>query len=159
MTGPDQQLLRLKFLLRVVRRESAHLATTDRRLFDCPFSVARAAQLSTDVELAERVEAFVGRFTRLQDTLGDKLLPQLLAALGEKTGPAVDNLDRAERLGLIASTDEWFVMRKLRNQMVHEYVEDLVVLADALETGHQFVPSLLRAADAMIAEAQRRGWD
>lgn len=44
MTDVDQQLLRLKFLLRVVRRQSAHLATTDRRLFDCPFSIARAAQ-------------------------------------------------------------------------------------------------------------------
>ncbi len=50
-------------------------------------------------------------------------------------------------------------MRKLRNQMVQEYVEDLVVLADALEAGHQFVPSLLHTAQAMIAEAQRRGWD
>ena len=158
MTIDVGRLLRLQFLVRVVRRECAHLAMTDRRLFDPPFSVARAQQLATDPDLAERVEAFVGRFARLQDTIGDKLLPQILAALEEKPGAAVDNLDRAERLGFIESTDEWLSIRKLRNQMVHEYVEDLVVLSDALQAGHQFVPTLIGAADAMAAEAERRGW-
>jgi len=44
----------------------------------------------------------------------------LLAALGEKPSSAIDNLDRAERLGLLKSVDEWITMRNLRNQMVHE---------------------------------------
>ena len=48
-----------------------------------PFSKERAATLPTDGLLSERVEAFVSRFSRLQDTLGDKLIPQLLMALGE----------------------------------------------------------------------------
>ena len=51
------------------------------------------------------MEAFVGRFGRLQDTLGDKLLPAYLAAEGEFPGTALDNLDRAERLGLLPSAD------------------------------------------------------
>jgi hypothetical protein len=29
-------------------------------------------------------------------------------------------------------------MRQLRNQMVHEYIEDLAVLASALRSGHAF---------------------
>lgn len=41
----------------------------------------------------------------------------------------IDNLDRAERLDLIKSTDDWLTMRKLRNQMVHEYVEDPEILS------------------------------
>lgn len=106
----------------------------------------------------ERVEAFVGRFGRLQDTVGDKLLPVLLTALGETPAAAIDNLDRAERLGLIMSADEWMTMRKLRNQMVHEYVEDLTVLASALQTGHDFVPTLTGAANGLMAEIERRGW-
>jgi uncharacterized protein with HEPN domain len=70
----------------------------------------------------------------------------------------IDNLDRAERLGLLTSADEWLVMRNLRNQMVHEYVEDVVVLNDALQTAHTFVPALLLAAEKMMAEANQPGW-
>ena len=133
------------------------LATTDQRLFASAFTLAQANQLEADLDLAERVEAFVGRFGRLQDTVGDKLLPLLLATLGEKTAAAIDNLDRAERLGLINSADEWMAMRNLRNQMVHEYVEDPAVLTSALQSGHSFVSALIAAADKMIAEIERRG--
>ena len=159
MTLEAKVALRLQFLVRVVRKESLHLATTDRRLFGTAlFSVELTTLLEEDPDLAERVEAFVGRFGRLQDTVGDKLLPLLLGALGEKIAAVIDNLDRAERLGLIKSADEWMTMRNLRNQMVHEYVEDSVVLASALQTGHDFVPVLLAAVDKMIAEIERRGW-
>lgn len=158
MTIDQPIALRLQFLVRVVRKERAHLEGTDQRLFAEPFTPARAAELEQDPQLAERVEAFVARFGRLQDTLGDKLLPVLLGALGESPGAAIDNLDKAERLGLIASADEWMAIRKLRNQMVHEYVEDLTVLASALKSGHDFVPVLARTADNLIAEIERRNW-
>jgi hypothetical protein len=158
MTPEPKTLLRLQFLVRVVRKECKHLASTDQRLFSDAFSPEQVAQLDEDPDLAERVEAFVGRFARLQDTLGDKLLPQLLAALGEPPSAAIDNLDRAERLGLINSADTWMTMRKLRNQMVHEYVEDPVLLSSALQTGHAFVPELIASANNMIAEIERRAW-
>jgi Asp-tRNA(Asn)/Glu-tRNA(Gln) amidotransferase A subunit family amidase len=149
---------RLQFLVRVVRKECKHLATTDQRLFRQAFTADQAKLLETDPDLAERVEAFVGRFGRLQDTVGDKLLPLLLTALGERTAAVIDNLDRAERLGLIRSADDWMAMRNLRNQMVHEYVEDPVVLSNALQSGHAFVQALIDAAERMIAEIQQRGW-
>jgi len=76
----------------VVRKECQHLTTTDRRLFADTFTLTQAARLEADAELAERVEAFVGRFGRLQDTVGDKLLPLLLGALGEKTSAASTTL-------------------------------------------------------------------
>jgi len=150
--------LRLQFLTRVVRKECKHLTTTDQRLFGGLFTLEQAARLEEDPDMAERVEAFVGRFGRLQDTVGDKLLPLLLSTLGEKSFAAIDNLDRAERLGLLKSADEWMIMRNLRNQMVHEYVEDPVVLSSALKTGHAFVPTLIETANKMCAEIERRGW-
>ncbi len=158
MTIEPKLALRLQFLVRVVRKECQHLATTDQRLFASAFTLAQAVQMDKDVDLAERVEAFVGRFSRLQDTIGDKLLPSLLAALGEKVSAAIDNLDRAERLGLLPSVDLWLTLRTLRNQMVHEYVEDPAVLAGALQSGHDSVPMLLATADRMIAEIVQRGW-
>ena len=158
MTVENKVQLRLKFLARVVRKECKHLITTDQRVFGASFTIEQAKKLEENIELAERVEAFVGRFGRLQDTVGDKLLPLLLMALGEKSAAAIDNLDRAERLELLSSADEWMTMRNLRNQMVHEYVEDLVVLTNALQTGHNFVPALVATANKMIAEVESRGW-
>ncbi|NMG73797.1 hypothetical protein [Aromatoleum diolicum] len=149
---------RMQFLVRVVRKEAGHLAATDRRLFAGGFTQEDAVRLESEPDLAERVDAFVGRFSRLQDTVGDKLLPVFLIALGETAGAAIDNLDRAERLGLLDSVDDWMVMRKLRNQMVHEYVEDPTILCSALLAGHAFVPALIGVADRFVAEAGRRGW-
>jgi len=158
MTLKPETALRLQFLTRVVRKECRHLTSTDGRLFGGSFTLEQATMLDADPDLAERVEAFVGRFGRLQDTVGDKLLPILLDALGEKSATTIDNLDRAERLELLQSADEWMTMRNLRNQMVHEYVEDPSVLISALQSGHSFVPALVAAADSMIAEIERRGW-
>ncbi|MBK1700720.1 hypothetical protein [Thiococcus pfennigii] len=158
MTPDPDALHRLRFLVRVTQREMEHLQTTDHRLFQRPFTAEAVAQLAHQPDLAERVDAFVSRFGRLQDTLGDKLLPELLRALGERVGAAIDNLDRAERLGLLSSADAWMTVRRLRNQMIHAYIEDPVVLADALQTGHESVPLLLDAADRMHAEIRRRGW-
>jgi hypothetical protein len=158
MTLEPKIILRLQFLVRVVRKECKHLSTTDQRLFGSVFTPEQVARLEEDPDLAERVEAFVGRFGRLQDTVGDKLLPLLLVVLGEKPSAAIDNLDQAERMGLLKSVDDWMAMRNLRNQMVHEYVEDPAVLSSALRSGHGYVPDLIATANKMIAEIERRGW-
>lgn len=152
--------LPLQFLSRAAQKACLHLMTTDSRLFKdgFTFTVEQVAQLEIDVELAERVEAFVSRFGRLQALLGDKLLPHLLMALGEKTVTAIDNFDRAERLGFLHSVDDWITMRNLRNQMIDEYIEDAAVLANALQTGHAFVPHLVAATNKMLTEIKQRGW-
>ena len=146
---------RLEFLTRVTDKECQHLLDTDRRLFGKSFTAEEARKITSDPILAERLDAFVARFGRLQDTVGDKLLPALLSALAETPGAAIDNLDKAEKLGLMASADAWMEMRRLRNQMVHEYIEDIAVLASALRSGHDFVQQLVAAARRCIAEAER----
>ena len=158
MNLPLPAAQRLQFLCRVTARESKHLQQTRQRLFTPQFTLEVVARLEEQPELAERVEAFVSRFSRLQDTLGDKLLPALLAALGERVASVADNLDRAERLGWVSSAESWFVMRALRNPMVHEYVEDAQVLLGALQAGHGYVPDLLFAVEAMHREVRQRGW-
>ena len=155
MTLENHQRQRLEFLCRVTEKEVKHLLDTDRRLFADLFTIDVAKQVETDPVLAERLDAFVSRFGRLQDNLGDKFLPQLLTALAEKPGAALDNLNLAERLGWIQSTEEWLLIRKLRNQMVHEYIEDLALLSSALQTGHAHVPSLVHAASQMMAQTQK----
>lgn len=156
MNPPKALIERLQFLSRVVERELAHLHTTDSRLFAQPLTLQQAQTLNTNDDLAERIEAFVSRFGRLQDTLGDKLLPQLLRLLEEPAGAVVDNLDRAERLGWIASADQWLGARKLRDQMVHEYIEDPVIFLDSLQAGHGLVPQIADAARNMLEQVRSR---
>ena len=134
---------RLAFLRDIVALEVEHLQQTDQRLFQEPMDADRVRRLRHDIDLAERVDAFVARFGRLQDTVADKLLPALLQAKAESVGPALDNLNKAERFGWLASVDEWLVVRKLRNRMIHEYVKDPAELAQALQAAHDFVPLLV----------------
>jgi hypothetical protein len=153
----ERALQRLRQLTLLVNKELAHLQVTDARLFAAPFTEQRARQLDQDIDLAERVEAFVSRFGRLQDTLGDKLLPAYLAAHGERMATFVENLDRAERLGLIKDAQAWLDMRRLRNQMVHEYVEDPLVLASALNAAHTFVPEFAAVAERLKMHSEPSG--
>ncbi len=85
----------------------------------------------------------------MQDTLGDKLLPRPLGWLAEPVGPAIDNLVRADRLGLICSGEEQIEARQLRNFMIHGYVRDPSTLASALQRGHGAVEMLTGAAQQM----------
>lgn len=140
---------RLAFLLETVQLEAEHLQGTDGRLFAVPFSAERAATLRHDVDLAERLDAFVARFARRQDTAGDKLLPALLARVGEPVGSALDNLDRAARLGLLrVDAEAWLAARALRNRMVHEYIRRPEALAQAVNAAHAAVPMLVGFVDA-----------
>lgn len=154
---PDWQQ-RLQFLARVADRTSAYLQTTDERLFAHPMTLQRVAALVNDVADAEQVDAFVSRFGRLQDTLGGKLLPRYLEAVGEPAGALLDNLDRAERMGLVASADAWMAVRRLRNQMVHEYIEQPDILQNALHAGHRFVPTLLATHGSLRQALAQRHW-
>jgi hypothetical protein len=146
---------KLQFLLETVALECAQLQLTDGRLFQQPMTPARVLSMRSDAELGERVDAFVARFGRLQDTLGDKLLPELLGALAEPVGPALDNLGKAERFAWLASTDDWLTVRKLRNRMIHEYVRDPAELAQALHAAHDAVPMLVHVAAQMTQAASR----
>ncbi|MCU0965062.1 MAG: hypothetical protein MUF08_08390 [Burkholderiaceae bacterium] len=149
---------RLLFLASTVRAEARLLGGTAARLFAEPMTTERAGELAADDALAERVDAFVARFGRLQDTLADKLLPAMLDWLSETPGTAIDNLARAERLGWIASLDDWLDVRRQRKRMIHEYVRDPAELTPARVD----LPNTLRSVGpcsvcALAKAAQRNG--
>jgi hypothetical protein len=155
MSEASQQ--RLAFLLETVALEAGHLAATDARLFAEAFTPERAAAVKSDEALSERMDAFAARFARLQDTLGDKLLPVLLQRLGEPVSSVLDNLDRAARLGLLAvPSEQWIAARALRNRMVHEYIRRPELLAEALNEAHRAVPMLLDLMTACREYVQAR---
>jgi hypothetical protein len=126
---------RLWQLLELVATENDHLAGVSGRLFSSLDGEVTPDWLKRVLETPEgidRLESFVGKFSRMQDTMMDKLLPAFLVATGERTGTALDNLNLAHKLGFVADPDAWLAMRLLRNRLVHEYVDDLTELAAAL---------------------------
>ncbi|HJS14852.1 MAG TPA: hypothetical protein VJ795_07230 [Rheinheimera sp.] len=157
MTLNQDEQLRLAFLIRVIKKEQQHLLQTDARLFATPLTKEKLAELEQNIGLAEQLDAFASRFGRLQDNVGDKLLPAVLVALGEKKGPVLDNLNKAEKFGWLSSAGEWIAARQLRNKMVHEYIEDPQLLATSFNTAHQCIPLLQTFAQQLIEAVESRG--
>jgi len=152
----DDKQQRVLFLSCVVRKEIKHLRYSANKFFQQPFTLVRAEQLSKDEVLAEQLEAFSSRFCRLQDTIGDKLLPAWLAMLNEKAKVSIDNFDKAEKIGFLPSVDTWLELRQLRNQMIHEYIEDVAVLVDALQTCYQHLDFIILVGESIIQDLEQR---
>ncbi len=104
--------------------------------------------------LAHRLESFVGKFSRMQDKLVDKLIP-LLHAVGEQPGAGIDNLNRIERWGYLSDVPRWLGMRRLRNRLVHEYLEHSVGLAEALGEAQAF-SLIMRETHGALREFARQ---
>jgi len=90
--------------LEIVAREGKHLTYSWNSLFSQMIDAEWVHNLEQDPACAERLEAFVSRFGRMQDTMADKLLPRWLLALAEVPGSQIETLNRAERLGVLTST-------------------------------------------------------
>jgi len=144
MSEPRPEIIRLQQLLMLVRKEDEHLLAVRERLAPKGTTLDLTWLKSTienDIG-ADRLESFSSKFSRMQDTVTDKLLPQLLTAAGEVPMAAIDNLNRAERLGYITSSDTWLDMRRLRNRLVHEYIDSLEDMLPALKMAYAFTDEL-----------------
>ncbi len=129
--------------LEVVAREGKHLVYSYGRLYSQPIDTAWVRDLEMHPELAERLEAFISRFGRLQDTMADKLLPRWLLALAETPGSQIETLNRAEKLGVLGAVEQWLEACKLRNRLVHEYMENAASFAGDLLLAKEYSQLLI----------------
>lgn len=155
MTLSPETAERLTFLVRVVSKEIDHLEYADEQTFSPPLTHEAVEGLDNNPALALRIEAFTSRFCRLQDTVGDKLLPALLKALGEPASALLINLNKAEKYGWLDSADQWVNLRQLRNKMIHEYIEDSDVLYASLMTAHDNLSVLKQFASSLILQVEQ----
>lgn len=155
---PEALAERLQQLFRVLDREACHLDAVTARLFEGMSEVDGpwVEQRLNSPAGIDTLESFGAKFGRLQDALGDKLLPLFLRAAGETPGTAVENLNRAERLGLIPDAQFWLGARTLRNRLVHEYLDDPSKMAESLNLAKKIVPVLLGAENAFRVYVQER---
>ena len=150
--------VRLVFLLGVVPKKVVLLLQSIHELkpvFDGTTNAEIALLLPTPSRLVEQLELFAGRFSRLQDTVGDKLLEQLMRSLGEQPLAQLAKLDRAAALGWLVSADLWQETRQLRNLLVQEYIADAMLLVVSLRTALSRCTLLLNTAARLTAEVSK----
>ncbi len=68
-------------------------------------------------------DQLIFRFSKLQDSMGNKLFPAILINLGEevKGQPFIDQLAKLEELAIIKDSNDWLLLRETRNIVTHEY--------------------------------------
>jgi hypothetical protein len=155
---PSLNLPVARFLqtLEIVAKEGRHLTYSCNRLFNQNIDVDWVNNLEQNADCAEQMEAFVSRFGRMQDTMADKLFPRWLLALAEKPGSQIETLNRAERLGVLTSTERWLEMRNLRNRLVHEYMTDSAKFAQDLVLAKEYSLILIETFNRLRQDTTTR---
>jgi len=110
-----------------------------------PFEAETVRSMSN--QLRQQLDQVAYRFMKLQDTLGDRVLPGLLELAEEplpESATFQQKLNRLERLGVIESAQDWRILRETRNQIAHEYPDAPAIQAAMLE-------ALLNGTQKLIA--------
>jgi hypothetical protein len=97
-----------------------------------PFTADKIEHLSP-LELGMS-ELLINRFSKLQDTIGEKIFPHVLTLLGENIYQKsfIDRLNMLEKLGIIKDANQWQNYRTARNAATHEYPDNLNRMAENL---------------------------
>jgi hypothetical protein len=72
-------------------------------------------------EYKERLlDQFIYRSLKLQDAIGQRLLPELFLSIEDEVRPFIDILNRVETSEVTISRKEWLFLIKLRYEFLHE---------------------------------------
>lgn len=143
--------------LALAEKEVAHLAYTHRTLFEQPIDLLWVETLAQREDRAEKIDAFVSRFGRLQDHIGEKLIPRFVALLGSNPQSLLDNLAYAEKSGWVASAESFVSARKLRNLLVHEYMGEAEMFLEALLAANEATQMLIDIVAKITQQANALG--
>lgn len=82
----------------------------------------------------EHIDQYVYRFTKLQDTIGERFMKNFIQILQENTGNQafIDILNRFEKIGMLQSVDTWLELRELRNILSHQYDDNPELMSSLL---------------------------
>lgn len=128
--------------LAIVDRLSGHLGFSLGRL-----SYPLASLETLDPVSLESVSALVERFGKLQDLLGG-VFREIAVLSGDDASDMNRVFARMEKIGILASADQWRTMRVLRNLGAHEY--------DPSDTGRaRFINAVAADAPELMAIAAR----
>jgi len=110
-------------------------------------------------EKVETIDSFIFRFSKLQDSIGEKLFPLTLEFLGEevRNKPFIDILNRLEKLELIESAQKWKELRELRNVLTHTYPWETEIIIDTVKIALRKSEELIKTLDKFKDFLKKRG--
>lgn len=102
------------------------------------FSPVSESELN-DIEKVKCLDAFLFRFSKIQDLMAEKLFPLFLEYLNDyqRQMPFIEVLLKLEKLNILENITIWQELRTLRNAISHEYSENKQELIMALNTIYQ----------------------
>ncbi len=108
------------------------------------FPLSEEAMAVLAEERIEHIDQFIYRFIKLQDSMGVRLLPSLHSWLqGEvKPMPFLDILSDLEKFGVMPSERDWQFFRNLRNNLDHDYPENIDQTVITLNTLFEYWHSM-----------------
>lgn len=106
-------------------------AYSDMSLF-MPLTGTKYENLSKDDMQA--IDQYLFRFSKLQDSMGEKLFRVLLNRFEENTDRLsfLDIIKKLEKYIAMDIANEWHDLRKIRNQLAHDYEDDAIEMANII---------------------------
>ncbi len=97
-----------------------------------PITALEYTQL--DKNQVQALDQYIFRFAKLQDTLGDKIFKLIVAHYEQEASslPFVDILNKLEKTEYIFSAKEWMKLRKVRNNIAHQYDDEPEEMSQAI---------------------------
>ncbi len=112
------------------------------------------------------IDQMIFRFSKLQDSMSEKIFPSILELAGEKVKQMtfIDRLNRLKELGLV-DREKWMSLRKERNEIAHEYSFNQDEVIDSINLIFERVDELLEIYSVFCLYSfekfdfvQKNGW-
>jgi len=91
------------------------------------FPLTKTGYEALDDDHFSYLDQFLYRFSKLQDSIGQKLFKAVLSYKKEDVSNKsfIDIMNRLEQLEYLQDVDAWFILRDTRNQLAHDYEDDV----------------------------------
>lgn len=118
-------------------------STLDDIVTNYPFSAAFVTNMSKDN--FRILETMTGRFGKLQDLLGTKIIDIYLQTQAQPIEglTMLDKIHKLEKLHIIENDDVWNELRTTRNHIAHEYPDKPELAAQHLNNVYRLAPKLI----------------
>lgn len=137
--------MRKETSLEILKQTLSDLQETNKGLVHA-YQICESLRDRSDLALSEydAIESFLSRYTRIWDLLLRKVFRSIDAFELERSETMLDVLNRAEKRGLIESSEQAREWMEQRNQIVHDYTHHDFhsIFYDALDFIQQILTAL-----------------